>query len=74
VQLSGSEAQYVSSFKYLGGVVDTSASWEAEITARISKSRGTFAKMQCVWDARRMGVKLKMQCFRAYVLPVLLFG
>jgi hypothetical protein len=74
VQLSGGEAHYVSSFKYLGGVVDTSASWEAEITARISKSRGTFAKMQRVWGTRSMSVKLKMQCFRAYVLPVLLFG
>jgi hypothetical protein len=70
VQLSGGKAQYVSSFKYLGCVVDTSASWEAEITARISKSRGTFAKLR-VWGARRMGVKLKMQCFRAYVLSVL---
>jgi hypothetical protein len=30
VQLSGSEARYVPSFKYLGGVVDTSASWAAE--------------------------------------------
>ena len=37
VQLSGGEAHYVSSFKYLGGVVDTSASWEAEVMARISK-------------------------------------
>jgi hypothetical protein len=74
VQLSGGEAHYVSSFKYLGGVVDTSASWEAEITARISKSRGTFAKMQRVWGTRSMSVKLKMQCFRAYVLLVLLFG
>jgi hypothetical protein len=74
VQLSGGEARYVPSFKYLGGVVDTSASWEAEVTARISKTRGRFAEMQRVWGARSLGVKLKMQCFRAYVLPVLLFG
>jgi hypothetical protein len=74
VQLSGGEARYVSSFRYLGGVVDTTASWEAEVTARISKSRGRFAEMQRVWGTRSLSVKLKMQCFRAYVLPVLLFG
>jgi hypothetical protein len=43
VQLPGGEARYVPSFRYLGGVVDTSASWEAEVTARISKPRGRFA-------------------------------
>jgi hypothetical protein len=30
--------------------------------------------MQRVWGTRSLSVKLKMQCFRAYVLPVLLFG
>lgn len=74
VQLSGGEAQYVSSFKYLGGVVDPSATWEAEINARISKAKGRFAQMQRVWHLRKLKVELKMQCFRAYVLPVLLFG
>lgn len=74
VQLSGGEAHYVASFKYLGGVVDTSASWEAEVTARISKAKGRFAAMQRLWCAHSLSVKLKMRCFRAYVLPVLLFG
>jgi hypothetical protein len=74
VQLSGGEARYVPSFKYLGGVVDTSASWAAEVTARISKARGRFAEMQRLWGTRSLSVKLKMQCICAYVLPVLLFG
>jgi hypothetical protein len=30
--------------------------------------------MQRVWGTRSLSAKLKMQCFRAYVLPVLLFG
>jgi hypothetical protein len=78
VQLSGGEAQYVSSFKYLGVVVDPSATWEAEIDVRImlmiSKAKGKFAEMQRVWQLRKLKVELKMKCFRAYVLPVLLFG
>jgi hypothetical protein len=74
VQLSGGEAQYVDSFKYLGGVVDTTATCGAEVNARISKAKGRFAQMHKVWSLRKMSVALKMQCFRAYVLPVLLFG
>ena len=74
VQLSGGVAQYVSSFKYLGGIVGTSATSEAEVTARISKAKGRFAQMQCLWSARKLPVALKMQCFRGYVLPVLPFG
>jgi hypothetical protein len=74
VQLSGGEAQYVPSFKYLGGLVDTSATCEAEVNARITKAKGRFAQMQRVWRVRRLSVALKMQCFRAYVVPVLLFG
>jgi hypothetical protein len=45
VQLSGGVAQYVSSFKYLGCIVDTSATSEAEVNARISKARSRFAQM-----------------------------
>jgi hypothetical protein len=36
VQLSGGEARYVPYFRYLGGVVDTSANKKAKATARIS--------------------------------------
>jgi hypothetical protein len=74
VQLSGGEASYVSSFKYLGGVVDTSASWDMEIQARITKARGRFAEMRRLWGTRKLNVSLKMQCYNAYVLPILLFG
>jgi len=74
VQLPGGEAQYVSSFKYLGGVVEPNATWEVEINACISKAKGRFAEMQRVWHLRKLKVELRMQCFRAYVLPVLLFG
>ena len=55
-------------------LVDTSTTCEAEVTARISKAKGRFAQMQWVWHTRRLPVDLKMRCFRAYVLPVLLFG
>lgn len=40
----------------------------------LPKVKGRFAGMQRVWVSRILSVKLKMRCFRAYVLSVLLFG
>jgi hypothetical protein len=74
VQLLGVEAQYVLSFKYLGGGVDSSVSSEVEVNARISKAKGRFARMQHCWSACKLPVAHQMQCFQGYVLPVLLFG
>ncbi len=74
VQLSGGNARYVSAFKYLGGVVDTTATWDKEIHLRITKARGRFAEMQRLWCMRKLKVSLKMKCYSAYVLPILMFG
>jgi hypothetical protein len=68
------EASYVMRFKYLGGAVDPSGTCDAEVVARISKAKGRFAQMQRVWGLDKLKLSLKMQCFRAYVMPILLFG
>jgi hypothetical protein len=74
VQLQGGEAAYVSSFKYLGGVVDVHATSEAEVAARVRAAKGRFAQMHRVWGIQRLPLWLRMQCYNAYVLPTLLFG
>jgi hypothetical protein len=74
VQLLGGAAEYVSSFKYLGGIVDATGTCDAEAAARARAAKGRFAQMQRVWNVQRMPLGLRMQCYNAYVLPVLLFG
>jgi hypothetical protein len=49
VQLSGVNARYVDAFKYLGGFIDTTATWDKEIHLGITKARGSFAEMQRLW-------------------------
>lgn len=75
VQLSDDEARHLPSFNCLGDIVDPSASWEAEINARISNTKRISVKCS-VCGRPADPVALKMQCVRAYVLPahVLLFG
>ncbi|KAF6254811.1 hypothetical protein COO60DRAFT_281985 [Scenedesmus sp. NREL 46B-D3] len=60
IQLSGGVANYVSSFKYLGGIVDTTATCDAEVYARVSKAKGRFAQMQRLWGMKNMSVSVKM--------------
>jgi hypothetical protein len=74
VQLSGGVANYLLSFKYLGGIVDTTATCDAAVNARISKAKGRFAQMQRLWGMKNMSVSVKMRCYNAYVLPVLMFA
>jgi hypothetical protein len=38
------------------------------------KAKGRFAQVQRVLGLSKLKLSLKMQCLRAYVLPVLLFG
>ena len=74
VQLSGGTAKYVSVFKYLGGLVNTSATCEQEVNARIGKTWGRFSEMKKLWGIKRMSIHVKLKLYNAYVLPVLLFG
>lgn len=74
VQLSGGTAKYVSVFKYLGGLANTTGTCEQEVNARIGKTWGRFAQMKKLWGIKRMSIHIKMQVYNAYVLPVLLFG
>jgi hypothetical protein len=54
--------------------VDTTATCDAEERARISKAKGRFAQIQRLWGMKNMSVRVKMRCYNAYVLPVLLFA
>jgi hypothetical protein len=61
-------------FDNFGVAVEPSATWEAEISARISKANNRFLEMRHVWQLRKLKVELNLKSFRAYVSPVLLFG
>jgi hypothetical protein len=61
-------------FKYLGGLVNTTATCEQEVNARIGKTWGRFNQMKKLWGIKSMNTDIKMRVYNAFVLPILLFG
>ena len=64
----------VDSFEYLGSKIDETGGTEADIKARINKSRSAFACLNKVWNSKNLSVKTKLRLFKSNVLSVLLYG
>ena len=62
-------------FQYLGSIVDSSSSLEAEISARINKAAKSFGSLKSVlWDWKEIEVNIKIQLFKAVVVSSLFYG
>lgn len=76
IVLRGGRVKQVTQFKYLGSLVTSNCTFEAEINARIAKAGAAFHGLRHVWDApsREFPVGLKSVVYETCVRTVLLFG
>ena len=74
VTVEGKPLEEVTSFTYLGSIVDTTGGTEADIKARIGKARTAFIQLQKVWKANKLSLKTKLRLFNSNVKSVLLYG
>jgi hypothetical protein len=74
VEISEGWVKVVSKFKYLGSMLVNDGKLEVELGARKAKAVARFKQFEKLWGAKRLSVATKMKCYRAYVLPILLFG
>ena len=74
VPISEGEVKQVSWFKYLGSLLDESGKLERELAARKGRALARFKQFERLWGAKRLSLATKVRCYRAYVLPILLFG
>jgi hypothetical protein len=76
ITLRGGPVKQVSRFKYLGSLVASDCSLDAEISARIGRAAAAFQGLRHVWAApnRQFGAGLKAVVYKTCVLPILLFG
>lgn len=51
-----------------------SGSIEEELRARKGKALARFGQFERLWGVKGLSLKVKMVCYKAYVLPILLFG
>ena len=74
VQISEGEVKQVSSFKYLGSMLDESGKLDRELSTRKGRALARFKQFERLWGAKHLSLATKVRCYRAYVLPILLFG
>jgi endonuclease/exonuclease/phosphatase family metal-dependent hydrolase len=64
----------VPKFKYLGSMLEQAGGWELELSTRKGKALARFEQFAKLWGTKHLSVSTKVRVYRAYVLPILLFG
>ena len=72
--LSGGPVQVVSEFKYLGGILRSDGSMDAEISARQKKALHAFKQMEGVWRNPHLAIDHKMLVYKTFIIPHFLYG
>ena len=74
VVISEGVVKEVSQFKYLGSVLVTDGRLDVELNIRRGKAVGRFKQFKKMWGTKHLSLATKVKCYKAYVLPILLFG
>jgi len=61
-------------YKYLGGIIDLTASSGTTVKARISRARGAFYALAKLWDSTKVRTNIKTWLLETIVTPSLLYG
>ena len=74
VVISEGVVKEVSQFKYLGSVLVADGKLDVELNIRKGRAYGRFNAFMKLWGSKHLSVSTKVKRYRAYVLPILLFG
>ena len=74
-RVAGEEVEIVEKFTYLGSVVHSSTSCEAEVARRLGLAYGAMNSLdKAVWRSRYLNRETKVRVFSSLVMPVLLYS
>ncbi|VDP54869.1 unnamed protein product [Schistosoma margrebowiei] len=74
ITLDGETLEDVSSFTYLGSIIDEQGGSDAEIKARIGKARVVFLQLKDICNSKELSTNIKVRIFNTNVKTVLLYG
>ena len=74
LRVNNHEIETVSTFTYLGSIMDEKGGIDADVLSRLNKSRGAFASLKPLWRSNVISVKTKLKLFNSNIKTVLLFG
>ena len=67
--------EQVTQFKYLGSILSSNNTVDAEVESRINKASQVFRSLsRLVWYQRKIKVSTKLKLFKAIIIPTLLYG
>ena len=67
--------EQVTQFKYLGSILNSDNTVDAEVESRIDKASQVFRSLsRLVWYQRKIKVSTKLKLFKAIIIPTLLYG
>jgi len=72
--VNGQQIETVSTFTYLGSIVDEKGGTDSDVLSRINKSRAAFASLRPVWRSTLISLKTKIRLFSSNVKTTLLYG
>ncbi|KAI8513394.1 hypothetical protein Bbelb_100330 [Branchiostoma belcheri] len=70
----GVQLEQVSTFKYLGAIIDETAGSSREVSARLGAARTALSSLDVIWKERVLKMSTKMRMLRALVWPVVTYG
>jgi hypothetical protein len=74
VTLKGNNLDEVSSFTYLGSVINQQGGTDEDVKSRIGKARAAFTTLKNIWKSQQISTKTKIRLFNSNVKSVLLYG
>lgn len=72
--IKGNTVQQVSSFKYLGTLINDQIDPRKEIRSRIEQARRVFTQMKTFFTRSDLSLELRIRMIRCYIFSVLLYG
>ncbi|CAH8435903.1 unnamed protein product [Schistosoma intercalatum] len=74
ITLDGETLEDVESFTYLGSIIDEQGGSDADVKARIGKTRAAFLQLKNIWNSKQLSTNIKVRIFNTNVKAVLLYG
>jgi hypothetical protein len=75
VSVCGENVEVLSSFTYLGSVIDSSGGCDSDVSRRMGLASGAMESLdRSIWCSRNLSKKTKIRVFKILILPVLLYG
>ncbi|VDP71868.1 unnamed protein product [Schistosoma mattheei] len=74
ITLDGEDLEDVKTSTYLGSIIDEQGGSDADMKARIGKTRAAYLQLRNIWNSKQLSTNTKVRIFNTNIKTVLLYG